>query len=61
MTMSEPHPVTTATGPRETGAGVDADGTCAACPHPWHAHGALDVRFCNATVASSLIRGCICE
>ncbi|MDX8034047.1 RGCVC family protein [Lentzea sp. BCCO 10_0856] len=33
---------------------------CAACPHPWEEHDPLGVRFCAATTASALPRGCIC-
>jgi hypothetical protein len=33
---------------------------CAACSHAWAKHDALGVRYCTATTASSLSRGCIC-
>ncbi|MDT7790145.1 MAG: hypothetical protein QOF58_8564 [Pseudonocardiales bacterium] len=39
----------------------DADGICAVCPHPWHEHDPLGVRYCTATTASVLSRGCICR
>ncbi len=38
-----------------------ADDRCAACDHPWSEHDALGMRFCTATVTSSLSRGCICR
>ena len=33
---------------------------CAACPHERDAHDAHGTRFCAATAAASLPRGCIC-
>ncbi len=33
---------------------------CAACPHERDAHDRLGTRFCAATVAGDLRRGCIC-
>ncbi|WNV89279.1 RGCVC family protein [Umezawaea sp. Da 62-37] len=33
---------------------------CAACAHPLADHDALGVRFCTASAASGLSRGCIC-
>jgi hypothetical protein len=35
--------------------------TCDVCPHPWQKHDPLGVRYCNATAASALPRGCICS
>ncbi|MDX8141870.1 RGCVC family protein [Lentzea sp. BCCO 10_0061] len=52
MTTSEP--LTTTTDPL-------AVLTCDVCPHPWHEHDPLGVRYCNATAASALPRGCICS
>ncbi|GAA1847781.1 hypothetical protein GCM10009836_29270 [Pseudonocardia ailaonensis] len=40
--------------------GVEAADRCRACPHPWAGHGALDRRFCTATLSLSHRRGCIC-
>jgi len=34
--------------------------TCAACPHPWSDHDRIAVRFCTATAAGALGRGCVC-
>jgi hypothetical protein len=38
------------------------DALCATCPHPWHDHDQIAVRYCtatsNATDRSS--RGCVC-
>ncbi|MGH3850988.1 MAG: RGCVC family protein, partial [Pseudonocardiaceae bacterium] len=39
----------------------DRDGvTCTVCPHPWDAHDRIGVRYCAATVAGALSRGCVC-
>ncbi|WP_157529701.1 RGCVC family protein [Nocardia sp. NRRL S-836] len=37
------------------------DASCAVCPHPLQDHDPLGVRYCNATTASALPRGCICR
>ena len=34
---------------------------CPACPHPPEAHDPIGARFCRATVAMSLDRGCVCR
>ncbi|MCA1821112.1 MAG: RGCVC family protein [Pseudonocardia sp.] len=36
------------------------DFTCAVCPHEWAAHDPIGIRFCSATVAGRLHRGCAC-
>ena len=36
------------------------DGACAACPHDRDAHDAIGSRFCSATIAHGLSRGCVC-
>ena len=33
---------------------------CAACPHERDAHDTAGTRFCTATAAAGLDRGCIC-
>lgn len=33
---------------------------CAVCPHAWDAHDPIGIRFCTATVAGRLHRGCVC-
>jgi hypothetical protein len=33
---------------------------CEACPHPVDDHDAIGLRFCRATLASALDRGCVC-
>jgi hypothetical protein len=38
-----------------------ADGVCAVCPHDWAGHDAIGVRYCSATIANELDRGCICR
>jgi hypothetical protein len=40
--------------------GVRADRACAACPHDRDAHDAIGTRFCSATSAHGLDRGCVC-
>ncbi|WP_425394041.1 RGCVC family protein [Actinokineospora inagensis] len=40
---------------------VDAADNCAVCPHPWHDHDPIGVRYCTATKASALPRACICR
>jgi hypothetical protein len=41
-----------------------ADGStetaCAACVHPREAHDRIGLRYCAATVASGINRGCVC-
>lgn len=39
----------------------DAAGICAVCPHPSHEHDPIGVRYCVATTAGALSRGCICR
>ncbi len=36
------------------------DLACAVCPHAWDAHDPIGIRFCSATVAGRLHRGCVC-
>lgn len=33
---------------------------CAVCPHAWDAHDPIGIRYCSATVAGGLRRGCVC-
>ena len=33
---------------------------CSACAHPRDAHDAIGTRFCRATIAGGLARGCAC-
>lgn len=39
----------------------DAAGICVVCPHPWHEHDSTGVRYCTATTAAALSRGCVCR
>jgi hypothetical protein len=39
---------------------LGADLACAACPHDRDAHDAIGTRFCTATIAGALSRGCVC-
>jgi hypothetical protein len=52
-TINAPPAVTPSTGPR-------ADRACAVCPHDRDAHDAIGTRFCSATSARLLKRGCVC-
>ena len=36
------------------------EGACETCPHPLGAHDAISLRFCAATLAAALPRGCVC-
>ena len=35
------------------------DPTCDVCPHPVVDHDAIALRFCRATMASAIVRGCV--
>jgi hypothetical protein len=39
---------------------VATDLGCAACPHDVDAHDPIGTRFCTATIAGALSRGCVC-
>ena len=39
---------------------VPAAPACAACPHDRDAHDAIGTRFCSATTAHGIHRGCVC-
>jgi hypothetical protein len=39
---------------------VDDPG-CDVCPHPVVGHDAIALRFCRATVAAAIVRGCVCQ
>jgi hypothetical protein len=39
---------------------VDPELVCAACPHGREAHDRIGTRFCSATIAGGLSRGCVC-
>jgi hypothetical protein len=34
--------------------------TCQACAHPWESHDVISTRYCQATIAGALTRGCVC-
>ena len=54
-------PTTELTYPRAEPSTADrTDPTCAVCPHEWAAHDPIGIRFCSATVAGQLHRGCVC-
>jgi hypothetical protein len=37
------------------------DVRCEVCPHAVAYHDAIGQRFCSATAASALVRGCVCR
>jgi len=37
------------------------DPMCDVCPHPVVDHDAIGLRFCRATMASDIARGCVCR
>jgi hypothetical protein len=39
---------------------VEETGACAVCPHELAAHDKISLRFCHATQASAMTRGCVC-
>ncbi|MEU5692790.1 RGCVC family protein [Actinosynnema sp. NPDC020468] len=47
--------------PNDQAPATPATDQCDVCPHPWSAHDALGVRFCTATAAAALSRGCVCR
>lgn len=51
---------TTDTMPEIPDVTTSADETCSACNHPWSAHDIIGRRFCAATLAGALDRGCVC-
>lgn len=55
--------VSTPTTAATTGPAVEVatDLRCEACPHPAADHDAIALRFCRATVAAALERGCVCS
>jgi hypothetical protein len=44
----------------EAGTSDGAGRICAVCPHPWDAHDRIGLRYCTATAAGGLNRGCVC-
>ena len=40
--------------------GSTPDEMCDVCSHPMSAHDTISARFCAATVAGALARGCVC-
>jgi hypothetical protein len=37
------------------------DPRCGVCPHPVADHDAIALRFCRATMAAAIDRGCACQ
>ncbi|SDC91944.1 hypothetical protein SAMN05660690_2924 [Geodermatophilus telluris] len=47
--------------PREAVPGSVDEPRCDGCPHPASDHDAIALRFCRATLAAALDRGCVCR
>jgi len=45
----------------DTAAEAPVDDACSVCGHPVRAHDAIGTRFCAATMAGALTRGCVCQ
>ena len=43
------------------GAQVEDEARCGSCPHPLAAHDPIGLRFCRATRAGDIDRGCVCR
>jgi hypothetical protein len=60
--MTDHQILTVATEPLATESTTDAPTTeCGCCAHAWEAHDATARRYCAATLATALTRGCICR
>jgi hypothetical protein len=57
--MNPPHPTPRIAGDAPDVGAPDA-AACPACPHPAARHDAIGARFCRATTANALSRGCVC-
>ena len=57
MTTPDPTPRIAGDAP---GASTRNIAACPACPHLLAAHDAIGTRFCRATAANTLSRGCVC-
>lgn len=44
----------------ESGSEAGTGPACTACPHDRDAHDPIGARFCSATTAGALRRGCVC-
>jgi hypothetical protein len=49
------------TSPATTGAPHRESLSCDVCPHPLAGHDPIGLRFCQATLAGALTRGCVCR
>jgi hypothetical protein len=59
MTVPSPSPSPSTTTLLEPASADRA--TCAACPHPLAEHDPIGLRFCRATTAGNVERGCVCR
>ena len=57
--MTTPHTAARIRGVAPDGKSPDI-ATCPACPHLVATHAAIGARFCRATTANTLSRGCVC-
>ncbi|MCW2698138.1 MAG: uncharacterized protein JWR62_3223 [Modestobacter sp.] len=49
------------TAPLPTAPLTEDGARCGACPHPLDAHDPIGLRFCRATRAGDISRGCVCR
>ncbi|WP_236790903.1 RGCVC family protein [Amycolatopsis sp. GM8] len=40
--------------------GSGGDNACTACRHSWNSHDSIARRYCTATMAGGVSRGCVC-
>ena len=40
---------------------AEDEARCGSCPHPLAAHDPIGLRFCSATRAGDISRGCVCR
>jgi hypothetical protein len=55
--MTAPTTTTTALPVLDT----EDEARCGSCPHPLAAHDPIGLRFCRATRAGDIHRGCVCR
>jgi hypothetical protein len=58
--MQKTYASSAATSSTEPGTAARGGPACAACPHDRDAHDRIGTRFCAATTAGALRRGCVC-
>jgi len=61
VASSIPAPAAERARPRELADQFAEDPRCDVCPHPVADHDGISLRFCRATIASAVVRGCVCR